>query len=216
MSKTQYSVIIFSLLFMLYGCGKSDGNGTADNQETALVEEIAEGKYRAVLRSMNNHLSGYVPLGFAEIQIEGNVVKVKTQMHDDAQVIHVQAIQMGTRCPTQTDDKNGDRIIDLEEAYSVSGEVFIPLDADLESAEKGAGVYPKGRGYTYLESTELKELEADAKSRTGQNLNLGGRVILIHGAEEKAIIPETVSTRGELSAHGSIPVACGVIARTTE
>jgi hypothetical protein len=213
--KKSFAPLMLTLsLSLIASCGKDGGSkSSSPNINSTVEEQTAEGTYRSVLRPMNNSLSGFLPNGFAEIRIEGDNAKIKTLLDDDARVTHMQSIHMGTRCPNASDDTNGDGVIDIEESYRASGDAFIPLDGDLNSAEKGAGNYPIGRGFTYLKSAELTSLQTDTRMRTQQNLNLGGRVILIHGVDASTSLPATVATREGMTAQASVPVVCGVIQR---
>ncbi len=212
----QYASVLslVAIVVILSGCGKDNDEGQkSTTRAPAIEEQVSQGSYRALLRPLNSRLSGFIPTGVAEISISGDVMEVKTLLDDDARVAHRQAIQLGTRCPTLSDDGNGDGVIDIAEALRASGAVFIPLDSDLNSAELGAGVYPIGSGFTYTEKASLQELEADARERTGQNLNLAGRVVLIHGVASETALPETVATVENQPRSVTIPVACGILKR---
>lgn len=212
--KTKLSFIAISLSFaLLTSCGKDGGGRSKGPESPVLEEQVAEGTYEAILRPFNNHLSGYLPSGTANIKIQGDNVQIKTLLDDDARVPHMQAILSGTRCPVASDDSNGDGLIDIEEAYRASGSVFIPLDSDINGASEGSGVYPIGSGFTYIENASLSRMEADARQRTNQNLNLAGRVVLIHGVAQSTKMPETAATRDGISPQASVPIACGILKR---
>ncbi len=199
---------------LLLSCGKNADQGRKTLARPRILEEQAsEGLYRSPLRPLNNHLSGFIPTGMAEISVRGDVVVVKTLLDDDARVAHRQSILLGTRCPTLSDDTDRNGVIDVAEATRASGTTFIPLDGDLTSAALGAGVYPVGRGFTYVERASLQDLEADARARTGQNLNLAGRVILVHGVSAETPLPETVATLDASPRQATVPVACGILKR---
>jgi hypothetical protein len=201
-------------LTLLASCGKDSGGGSSSSSESpAIQEQQAEGSYRAILRPLNNSLSGYLPTGAAEIKISGDVVSIKTYLDDDARVTHIQNIHAGTRCPNQSDDRNGDGLIDINESMTAVGSVLIPLDSDINSASDGEGLFPMGGGFTYVEEASLSKLAADVMARTNQNLNLGGRAVLIHGVSGATSMPTTVSSNNELPAQATIPIACGIIQR---
>lgn len=207
-----FALMTFSLLFT--ACGKDGGSmSNASKSHPGIQEQQAEGRYRAILRPLNNSLSGFLPTGTADIKIIQNDVSVKTLLDDDARVAHIQSIHLSSRCPNTSDDSNRDGVIDINEAYKVTGEILIPLDAGLDSAVDGQGVYPVGTGFTYMENTTLDRLETDTKSRTGQNLNLGGRVVLIHGVANGTSMPGTVTTKDEFTPQASVPIACGILKR---
>lgn len=213
--KNSIPLIILTTSLLL-SCGKgekSSKSNTAVIRTPALEEQAAEGSYRAILRPFNNHLSGFLPTGVAEIKISGDSVQVKTLLDDDARVVHIQSIHQGTACPTILNDTNKDGLIDVAEAIAISGKVFISLDGNLNSEEEGAGLYPFGGDFTYVENASLSKLESDAKTRTGQGLNLSGRVVLIHGVNGATQMPDSVATLGIMSRQASIPIACGILKR---
>lgn len=212
MMKLTYS-LLFSLIF-LTACGKDkSSNSSATPQTDPLVEEeILQGQYRAILRPLNNHLSGFLPSGIAEIKISGDSVSAKTLLDDDARVIHIQSIHTGTTCPRLSEhDLNQDGLIDIVETNKASGEVYIPLDSDLNSAEAGSEVYPMGGNYTYIENASLSNLMDDIMIRTKRNLKLTGRVVLIHGVDASTVLPKSVATIKGMPKTTSIPIACGVL-----
>lgn len=204
--------IFFSALTLLASCGKG-GGGSSSQSGSAIQEQKSEGSYLAILRPYNNSLSGFLPTGKAEIVIRDDNFSVKTYLDDDQRVSHIQSIHTGTRCPDLTDDRNGDGLIDVEESYRVVGGILIPLDAEISSAEEGENIYPTGGGFTYSEQGPLSKIEADVKSRTNQNLNLGGRVVLIHGVGSATNLPGSVKSLGMLPATATIPIACGILKR---
>jgi hypothetical protein len=211
----RYFFSLFSLasLFVV-SCGKhQEGRNTSSPKLPQIEEQEIQGTYKAILRPLNNHLSGFIPTGSAEINIGGDRVVIKTLLDDDASVTHLQNIHLGTRCPDSSDDKNNDGLIDRDEAYRVVGDIFIPLDADLSSATEGQGIYPIGSSFTYVEATSLSALKRDTRGRTGQNLHLSGRVILIHGVADSTQLPSTVKDKNGLSPQASIPIGCGILKR---
>ncbi|WP_408095446.1 hypothetical protein ACJVC5_10420 [Peredibacter sp. HCB2-198] len=215
MNKKLFTLFILSLSLMS-ACGGSGGggsNGKSSSGQAAISELRAQGSYRAILRPFNNHLSGFLPSGFAEISIVGDNVSFKTMLDDDARVIHMQSVHTGTRCPNANDDTNGDSYVDINEAHAVVGKVLIPLDSDLNNHAKGAGFYPMGGGYTYVEAASLKNLESVIKAQTGEKLNLAGRVVLIHGVDASTMLPPTFGTIEGMPQVASAPIACGVIFR---
>jgi hypothetical protein len=213
--KMKTHLIIF-FLATLVACGK--GGGSNNSSGPGIIpnplseEETIQGSYRAVLRPLNNHLSGFLPSGMAEIKISGNAFSVKTLLDDDARVIHMQSVHEGVTCPRREEhDLNQDGLIDIVEAKKASGEVYIPLDSDLNSARAGSAVYPLGGNYTYIENASLSNLMEDMKIRTNRNLKLTGRVVLIHGVETTTKLPRTVATINGMPKAASIPIACGVL-----
>ena len=209
--KKYLAPILF--LTLLASCGKDSGSDSGGGTSFAVQEQEAQGEYRAILRPLNYSLSGFFPTGFAEIKIEGEKVEVKTLLDDDARVSHMQSIHTGTQCPTEAADRNGDGLVDVEESIAMSGPVMIPLDADINSEDAGEGVYPVGSGFTYIETATLTNLQNDVKNRINQNLNLAGRVVMIHGVAQKTNIPSTMRGVDGMTPQASAPIACGVLYR---
>ena len=216
--KTIISSVFILTLFVLTSCGKNGGSSSSSNNEgtadNSIVKQESEGSYRALLRPFNNHLNGFLPTGVAEIEVRGDQISVKTLLDDDGRVMHMQSVHIGNRCPiTGRDDKNGDTYVDIKEMEAITGKVLFPLDGNLNSAEEGAGQYPVGRGFTYIKTASLSKLEGDVKSRTGQNLNLEGRVVVIHGVDPRTQIPDTFAVIDNLTKQASAPIACGILKR---
>ncbi len=209
-------IFIFLLpLSLTLACGKEHHNESAHLNNTLNAEQeekSSSGFYRAILRPLNIQLSGFIPSGIAEIKIteKDDEVKVITFLDDDAKVTHVQNIHTGKRCPNLTDDKNQDGFIDINEAIKASGSEMIPLDDDLNSADAGKGIYPKGSGFTYTKKASLKQLLKDTYARKKQPLNLHGRVILMRGAAPGSNIPQSVTTHEGQTKEFTIPVVCGI------
>jgi hypothetical protein len=210
--KALNSYILFLIMFT-YACGNDNDVGKSP-RSVDIQEQVSEGSYLAILRPLNNSLSGFLPTGGAEVEIQDETVQIKTYLDDDARVTHLQSIHTGQRCPTLSDDSNGDGLIDINEAYKAVGEVLIPLDADINSAVNAEGIYPLGGGYTYTAQASLANLENDVRQRVNQNLNLSGRVVLIHGVNGWTTLPDSVNTRNGMLKQASIPVACGILKRT--
>jgi hypothetical protein len=208
----SFSSFILIAAATIASCGKDGQSSNLSSPWPLGIEnDQVSGTYKAILRPLNQHLSGFIPTGGAEIKIEGDTFKIKTWLDDDARVRHLQSIHLGARCPSLRDDKNNDQIIDIEEATQVVGEVLIPLDSDISTWSGGEGIYPTGSGFTYSERTSFKKLASEIRTRTGKNLNLNERVVLIHGTYQTSRIPLTVATRDGLSPEASVPVVCGIL-----
>jgi hypothetical protein len=61
-------------------------------------------------------------------------------------------------------------------------------------------------------TVSLKSLEeAFGKAFGGQNIALDRRVVFVHGVAPDTTLPSTVSSLGDIPAHVTLPIACGVI-----
>ena len=211
----------------MISCGgdSSSSSKSVQRQEQQLEEPLTEGEYRAILRPMNTTINGFIPYGKAEINLSGDILSVETYLDDNASVAHMQNVHMGKRCPTLSDDKNGDGLIDINEAYAVVGKIIMPLDSDLSAQEAGKDVFPKGTSFTYERSASLSSVLQDlhlkdentadhvTKLAPRKELSLVGKVVLMHGTSQIGNVPETVATQGTMTRHQSIPIVCGIISK---
>lgn len=224
--KNHMTYVSFVSLLALAACGGSGGGGSSDSVDGGQHQEMqeTEGMYRAVLRPLNNTLSGWIPNGKADINISGDSVEVKSWMDDSANVIHMQSIHAGFRCPRAEDDKNGDGVVDYAEAMAVAKPVLVPLDSNLNSQLDGMNMFPKGN-FNYFQKASLQSLMGDltaaddnasdhvVKLAPGKTLDLAGRVIMVHGVVSTRTLPGSIGLVSGLSPQASVPIACGVIER---
>jgi hypothetical protein len=208
--KKIYFPIFTVLSLIISSCGK-DNKSSQKNTSQEFEEQQSQGLYKAILRPLNNHLSGLLPTGKAFVEIDKQQIQISTYLDDDAKVLHRQSIQDGTRCPRLNDDLNQDGILDIEEATAIAGEVLIHLDGSLDGGLEGDGLYPWGSGFTYKKRAELSDIENEIRLRTKKNLSLDGRVVMIYGVSKNTLLPYTVATRSQLPKDSTIPVVCGVL-----
>jgi hypothetical protein len=183
------------LLTTLISCGDSSSDSNSGN---APQEQTQEGLYQADLSPENASVSS--AKGSAEITLVGDDFNVVVTMVDAQSTIHAQHIHAGTRCPTATDDINGDGLIDAVEAEVVYGPAILPLDDDLVS---NSGTFPSGAIYTYIENASFAQILANLNLQT---LNVEGLVVNIHGVAASTTLPSTVQgTKDEF------PVSYGII-----
>ncbi len=223
--KKLVKFISFVSLLALVACGgNGDGGSTSPDGGQHQEMQETEGEYRAILRPMNNTLSGWIPNGKVDIRISGDNVEVKSWMDDSANVIHIQSIHAGFRCPRAEDDKNRDGVVDYAEAMAVAKPVLIPLDGNLNSQFDGMILYPKGN-FNYFQKASLQSLMGDltaadddasdhfVKLAPGKTLDLAGRVIIVHGVANNRSLPGSVGQISGRTPQASVPIVCGVIER---
>jgi hypothetical protein len=218
---TLILIPIISLAVM--SCGKQSSNNNQSTVASFEEDQPIEGEYKAFLRPLNTSVSGYIPSGAAEFKINDEKFNVKTYLDDDSPIGHIQHVYAGDKCPTLADDLNGDGLIDIQEAMRITGKSLIPLDNDLSSQKAGYGLFPTGKGFTYMKSIKLDVLLTDltlpgedekfAKLNKNKNLNLAGRVVMIHGTADKSRVPLSVATLDDQPNNATIPIACGIIKR---
>lgn len=213
----KYSKMIFPMLSLLAlaSCGGSGGGSSSSpggNDHPRQEMQVTEGTYKAILRPYNFTVAGWIPNGMADIKIVGNDIEVKSWMDDSSNVVHMQNIHVGTQCPTAANDSNGDGFVDFNESMTVAKDIFLPLDADLNSQAAGTNIYPTGN-FTYFQKASLADMMSDLKV---QHLNLEGRVIIVTGTAANRALPATVSAYNGKTRELSVPIACGVIERMPE
>ncbi len=225
-------VVLTATLFQLTACGGGGGSSSSRGQSESprQLESEAEGTYVATLSALNNGVGGPIS-GNVSISKEGGRLIAYARVNGGApNTVHQQRVHVGTSCPTAANDANGDGYVDAVEGYNHVGKILFPLDADISSQERGSSIWPAGDMYGYyhweratsyerfisdLREPDLNEENEFAKLGVNGDLNLDGRVVILHGAAETANLPDTVATRGRLRNFQTIPIACGVIRKTT-
>lgn len=223
-------LILLSALSMAVSCGKSDSQKSNAMTKESFEQEDDQGVYRAVLRPINESVAGNT-IGTVEIKIVGDDVVVESNVTGSpAGVKHLQNIMRGHTCPGPLSDKNSDGVIDVVEMMGSTGQFLIPLDSDISTQLDGISFGPIANSsgtYVYRRSTTLSHLLSDLASpdpdptdsiiklSPGQNLNLRGRVVIIHGARP-SLVPQTAAGLGEQSSSTMLPIACGELVRITD
>lgn len=180
-------------------------------------------EYIAHLHAMNTNVTHAKTSGTARFVIHGGEltihVKVRGAPPDMVHWQHFHGFTSGkaATCPTAADDANHDGIVDLIETGASSGTTMVPLIADPATMDVAHGNYPKADAkgdYNYEATVPLKSLDAAfAKAFQGQKLDLGKRVVFIHGVPADTSLPPTVASLGTIPAQVTLPIACGRIER---
>ncbi|WP_408095573.1 hypothetical protein ACJVC5_11075 [Peredibacter sp. HCB2-198] len=223
------TIFVLMALLGLVACGKDGGgSGSGGSVTQAAAREMVEaapGTYYAVLRPVNFYSNGFIPYGSATFTLQADQLQVSTNLDDDQAVPHRQTLHIGTRCPTQADDSNGDGFVDYEEAMKVVGSALMPLDDDLSSQIAGKDIYPRGRAMTYKKFASLSKVNADLwkadedpsdnvmKLASGQGIGFEGRVVLVHGTAPQSSFPTSLAAHPGEQPHISLPIVCGVIGK---
>jgi hypothetical protein len=215
--------LLLGSMLALVSCG-SDSNGGGGRQEQ---QQQTEGRYRVTLSPINEQFANDLS-GEGDMVIEGDEFSVNLKVNGAPSGMHMQHIHTGRSCPTMDADANEDGIVDAVEAQDAAGRILIPFNGNLSSQDQGQGIYPWGRSYTYNKNATLSRMLADlraddqnqedslAKLDTDEELNLAGRVVIIHGVGSSQNFPATVQSIDGKPAYQTIPIACGVIERVAE
>lgn len=213
------------------GGESSNDQSNMINQNEAIAADGSNinGIYTADMWPVNHNLH-LKSLGMAGVQRDGDnfeaMIKLK---YAPRGVVLRPAIYTARRCPNINDDLNKDAYIDIVEARAAIGKITIPFDSDLDSQESGSFSASGADGkYSYQQSASFDRMFSDLK-QTDQNpsdqmvkigveegLTFPGRIVLIQGLAQTAALPATVATADGMSAHESIPVACGVLWKVGE
>jgi hypothetical protein len=231
-NKILSTILIGTCLVTLASCGSdSDSSSSSAPRQQEEQQQDDQGTYRAVLRSLNTNAGSHSTAGTVEIKIEGDDFMVNNRVTGaPAGVKHLQNVTLLTACPTAGNDVNNDSYVDILEAAASAGPILIPLDSDLSEQLNGMSFGPIANSegsYIYRRSTSLTDLLSDlrapdpdatdalVKLPAGQDLNLAGKVVIIHGVDSSANLPDSVATIGNLSSSQSLPIACGELVRVT-
>jgi hypothetical protein len=226
-SKHEHLLTLSLSALMLFGvvsCGSDDD----DDDDVIPQQEQEVGIYRATLSSLNSSVSGS-PSGEAVVTILGDELTVVVNANGVPQNMqHLQNIFVGSSCPTSAADVNADGFVDLVESLPSTGKILVPLDGSLDDQASGANDYPSASGtgtYVYSENASLSRFLADlrspdttpedpiAKIGAEQPLNLGGRVLIVHGVAPTTSLPGTVASIPGVPASATLPILCGRLER---
>lgn len=120
-------------------------------------------------------------------------------------------------CPDITDDKNGDGIVDINEAMEKLGRKIMPLDSDINSSNPAKNVFPQANtagSYEYSAKGKLETIMQDLDEHEySDNLNIEGSVVLLQGLPTYFKFPNSVESSDGLPVTETLPVACGKITK---
>lgn len=226
-------------LCLLFSCGKNSGDGSASQEHATKIEEEAappdgsniDGLYVAKFITLNSQINGTVPGSASFLRKDDKFMAYVRLFAGYPKAWHSQYVYEGTRCPTESDDTNGDGIVDIVEAEAVLGKILIPLDSDISSQASGRRFFPLADlsgSYQYERVTSfrrfLQDLQGSATDPTGEmtklppgeGLRIVGKPVMIWGIGEEVQLPQTVATKGRLQTFQTIPVACGIYEKIEE
>jgi hypothetical protein len=178
-------------LLALASCGGKDESSKSTQEKQHEVQ--TEGVFKAILRPYNFTAAGWIPNGMADIKVVGDEIEIKSWMDDSANVVHMQNIHVGSKCPSMAQDANKDGFVDFNESMNFSGKILMALDSDLNSQGTDGSIYPKGN-YAYFQTGSLSAI------RSAFTQTVEGRVIIVTGTANDP----------------SMPIACGIIERMPE
>src|SRR5690606_13384607 len=136
-------------------------NTPAQRQDELLPPDGSniDGIYMAKFETLNPQVNGTVPGSFTVYRKDDRLMFYGRVFAGYPKAWHQQYIHIGSRCPNQNDDTNGDGFIDIVEARQVMGKIVVPLDSDPGSQASGSRFFPLGDlsgSYWYERVTSFK------------------------------------------------------------
>lgn len=224
------------LLALLAACGGGSSSGTGSSDRIVEEAEIEaqraaadgsniQGRYIAKFTTLNSHVVGTIP-GSAQFMREDDRISAFVRLFAGSpSIAHFQNVHTGTRCPTMSDDTNGDGYLDIQEALKVVGPVIVPLDWDIGSQlsanrswprafPNGSYEYTKVTGFDRfwddLKSTDRNPNDNIVKLAPDEGLAITGKVVMIQGVEEIKNLPDSVAGFDRWKNFQTLPIVCGI------
>lgn len=184
----------------------------------AALAQTADAVFTANIEQMNPQLTDSAISGQAIITVVGDeltITLVAKGLPAGMRLAHIHGFTQakGSTCPSPDADVNGDGIVDLIETEPAAGVTLIPFNADPAGAMILSDTYPVASAdglLSYHATVSLKALSAVMEKDHGiTDLNLGDRVIFIHGVAEGQSLPSSVESLPDVPAEVTVPIACG-------
>lgn len=216
--------VVSVLALVTMGCDTRarDGADTADEvggpETEASAADQAVQTFVAQLSPVNADLLDATPSGEARLEIRGDSLTITVEARGlPPRMTHLQHFHgfedgSDARCPGPEADRNGDGVVDVTETAAMAGTTMVPFHGDPENMEIDADTYPEADdqgAYSYRHTVPLAGLLSAFTEKFGGSLDLGRRVVFIHGVPEQTQLPETAETKAGLPAHVTVPIACG-------
>lgn len=228
-SKIWTPLILGTCLIAAVSCGSDDDDSGSGVQAPQPEEQTDQGTYTVTFQPINAGVAGNAAAGSGTITVTDTTFSVDLSLTGlPGRVSHIQTINASGACPTAAADTNGDGFIDVTEGAASYGPILIPLDGNLNNQLSGFRTRPRSDSsgaYTYRRSGTLSRMMQDLQAEDtntsdsivklpqGENLNLTGRTIIIHGVPDDTDLPDTVAELPGFDEEDTLPIACGTITR---
>ncbi len=115
-------------------------------------------------------------------------------------------------CPSMADDRNGDGIVDIEEASEVLGTKLLALDSNLENPSSNLDKFPRANLFSNFNfSTSGRVEKILAQFKPGSQIDPADLVVLTQGLPSYMRLPGSVRSNNGLSATETLPIACATL-----
>ena len=224
---TKKCLLIFTLLFVA-SCSKHSSGG-GKSMSTVEAPSVS-GNYSVHFSALNTSVSGLTQAE-AKMHLFGDQFSVTLEVKDTAPLtVHQQNLYYASECPSEKDDLNDDGFIDSRELSKLVGQVLIPLDDNISNQDEGLQLYPHSDAfgsYLYTKEDSFFRMISDLfspdmnlkdnirKLSSGQPFVLVGKVVVLFGIQEDLYLPGSVQSVDDESERSSLPIACGVIKRSS-
>lgn len=204
-------------VLVMAACDDDDDDPVAPPPPTDTADTVS-----ATLTSLN----GSTAAGTATFILDGDVLTANLAVSGvDTSTTIRQFVLTGGACPSTAADTNADTFVDGLEAFAVTGNILVPLDADLSTQAGGQGTFPVSDAtgsYTYGDTVSFTSFMDDLTATdsdptdltdklTSDTLDLDTRAILLLGVADTVVLDSTVLALPSLTAQQSFPIACGTI-----
>jgi len=179
--------------------------------------------YVAQLQGLNATTTGMQTTGEARLVVTGDSLTITMDVKGvPPNMIHLQhfhgfADNHDAGCPLATADTNHDDVIDIRETEPTAGTTMVPFTTDPVSMQIVTDAYPTAgadSSYHYTKTVSLSALDsAFMKTFSDSSLDLGSRVVMVHGVPASTKLKASVASLGTIPAQVTIPIACGKLVK---
>ncbi|MES2529036.1 MAG: hypothetical protein V4598_18260 [Bdellovibrionota bacterium] len=182
-----------------------------DPVEPEVVTEFTDqGKFTMSFSAVNPKIFNYKGTGSLNIDAPSFSSTTKATHAPFLRTVY-QNLYQGT-CPTLADDRNGDGIVDIEEASEVLGTKLMALDSNLENAESNLDKFPRTNIFGYFSfSTSGRVAKILPQFEAGSKIDPADLVVLTQGLPSYVRLPASVRSTQGISATETLPVACATL-----
>ncbi len=176
--------------------------------EAEVVTEFTDqGKFTMSFLAVNPKIFNYKGTGSLNLDTPSFAVTTKATHAPLLRTVY-QNLYEGS-CPTMADDRNGDGIVDIEEANEVLGTKLMALDSNLENAESNLDKFPRTNIFGYFSfSTSGRVAKILPQFKPGSKIDPANLVVLTQGLPSYVRLPASVRSTQGISATETLPVAC--------